>query len=51
MPLITLDPTDEGTSTGLALAPRPASLQGQTLGIVANGLGLSELSSTPLPSN
>jgi hypothetical protein len=43
MPLITLDPTDEGTSTGLALAPRPASLQGQTLGIVANGLGLSEL--------
>ena len=42
MTLITLNPTDEATSTGFALAPRPATLQGQTLGIIANGLGESE---------
>jgi hypothetical protein len=45
MTLVTLDPTtgsfDE--SGAFALAPRPASLQGHTLGIIANGLGRSEL--------
>lgn len=44
MPVTTLDPTDEGTArSGFVLATRPASLRGQTLGIVANGLGRSEL--------
>ena len=43
MTIITLDPTTEATATGFALAPRPVSLQGQTLGIIANGLGRSEL--------
>ncbi|MGP0028954.1 MAG: hypothetical protein ACLPVF_00425 [Acidimicrobiales bacterium] len=45
MSLITLDPTSgsfESAGT-IALAPRPASLQGQTLGIIANGLGRSEV--------
>jgi hypothetical protein len=44
MSLITLDPT--GTAAAAAsrsMAPRPASLAGQTLGIVANGLGQSEV--------
>lgn len=45
MPLITLDPTNGefGSTKQLAMAPRPATLQGATLGIVANGLGKSEL--------
>jgi hypothetical protein len=41
--IITLDPTDESASEGFALAPRPATLAGQTLGVIANGLGRSEL--------
>lgn len=45
MPLITLDPTNgaPGARSTIPIAPRPASLRGQTLGIVANGLGRSEL--------
>jgi hypothetical protein len=43
MSLLTLNPTDEATGTGFALALRPSSLRGQTLGIVANGLGASGL--------
>jgi len=45
MPLITLDPTNGpfGASRTIAMAPRPATLKGQTLGIVANGLGRSEV--------
>ena len=45
MAIITLDPTTGplDAATPLELAPRPASLQGQTLGIVANGLGDSEI--------
>jgi hypothetical protein len=43
MSLITLDPTGAAApSVSRPLAPRPASLAGQTLGIVANGLGHSE---------
>jgi hypothetical protein len=44
MAFITLDPTDEGASqrSSFTLAPRPATLKGQTLGIIANGLGQSE---------
>jgi hypothetical protein len=45
MTLVTLDPTtgsfDE--DSGFTRAPRPASLAGHTLGIIANGLGRSEL--------
>lgn len=43
--LTTLDPTT-GSFAGtdaVPIAPRPASLAGQTLGIVANGLGHSEV--------
>jgi hypothetical protein len=45
MAVITLDPTTGalGAGASLALAPRPASLEGHTLGIIANGLGLSEV--------
>ena len=43
MPVTTLDPTDESSSVSFALAPRPSSLRGQTLGVIANGLGASEL--------
>src|SRR3954468_17843493 len=45
MKLVTLDPTTAppGESTTFTMAPRPGSLAGQTLGIVANGLGRSEL--------
>jgi hypothetical protein len=45
MSLVTLDPTtpSPGDERPFAMAPRPASLEGQTLGIVANGLGRSEL--------
>lgn len=45
MAIVTLDPTTAapGDSTVFTMAPRPASLTGQTLGIVANGLGRSEL--------
>ena len=45
MDLITLDPTtaSPGDSATFTMAARPASLQGQTLGIIANGLGRSEL--------
>jgi hypothetical protein len=45
MAIITLDPTTGplDAATPLELAPRPASLEGQTLGIVANGLGDSEI--------
>jgi hypothetical protein len=45
MSLITLDPTNGpvSTETTIALAPRPATLKGHTLGIVANGLGKSEM--------
>ena len=45
MTVITLDPTSPspGDDNPFRMAPRPASLEGQTLGIVANGLGCSEL--------
>ena len=45
MKLVTLDPTTAapGDDHPFTMAPRPASLAGQTLGIVANGLGRSEL--------
>ena len=44
MTLITLDPTTgDETQKPFAMAPRPASLKGATLGIIANGLGRSEL--------
>ena len=45
MAIITLDPTNGAldAATPLALAPRPASLDGQVLGIIANGLGDSEI--------
>jgi hypothetical protein len=46
MPLITLDPTNGpfGPATPtIPMAPRPPTLRGQTLGIVANGLGRSEV--------
>jgi hypothetical protein len=45
MSLITLDPTSGsfGGSSTIAMAPRPATLKDQTLGIIANGLGKSEL--------
>ena len=44
MALITLDPTNGafGSSATIAMAPRPSTLAGQTLGIIANGLGQSE---------
>ena len=44
MSLVTLDPTTgDETAKPFSLAPRPATLTGQTLGIIANGLGRSEL--------
>ena len=45
MTVLALDPTTGGVDVGahLALAPRPKSLEGQVLGIVANGLGISEV--------
>jgi hypothetical protein len=45
MALITLDPTGGpfDSTTTAAIAPRPVSLAGQTLGIIANGLGGSEM--------
>jgi hypothetical protein len=45
MSIITLDPTNGplDATTPLELAPRPATLDGQVLGIVANGLGDSEI--------
>jgi hypothetical protein len=45
MTVIALDPTTGGVDLGasLALAARPRSLEGQVLGIVANGLGISEV--------
>jgi hypothetical protein len=44
MSLITLDPTNGpiGAASSIAMATRPTTLEGQTLGIVANGLGESE---------
>ena len=43
MAVVTLDPTTGfGEGAEFPLAPRPASLQGQVLGLVANGLGDSE---------
>ena len=43
MAILTLDPTTSRPTEGhaLVLAPRPANLSGQVLGIVANGLGIS----------
>ena len=45
MTLVTLDPTTGSFDTSGAFAPaaRPTSLRGHTLGIIANGLGRSEL--------
>jgi hypothetical protein len=45
LPIITLDPTTAapGDAATFTMAPRPPSLEGQTLGIIANGLGRSEL--------
>ena len=45
MTVTTLDPTPGalGEGASLDLAQRPASLRGLTLGIVANGLGISEV--------
>jgi len=48
MTIVALDPTGtarataSGTAAARALASRPASLSGQTLGLVVNGLGYSE---------
>jgi hypothetical protein len=44
MTFVTLDPTNGpmGTASGFALAARPSTLKGETLGIIANGLGHSE---------
>ena len=45
MTVLALDPTTGGVDVGahLALATRPKSLEGQVLGIIANGLGISEV--------
>jgi len=45
MAIITLDPTTGplDAATPLALAERPVDLEGQVLGIIANGLGDSEI--------
>jgi len=37
MILRVLDPTNERTLAGAALAPRPASLKGKTIGVISNG--------------
>ena len=45
MPLTTLDPTNGVFGLGsptISRAVRPSTLEGQTLGIIANGLGVSE---------
>jgi len=42
--IVTLDPTTGfGSSEAFPLAPRPATLRGQVLGVIANGLGDSEI--------
>ncbi len=44
MALIGLDPTSGPIGAeGRRLAPRPASLGGQVVGVVANGLGMGEI--------
>ena len=43
MALLTLDPRTSPSGQGGVLAPRPASLRGQTLGIICNGLGNSAI--------
>ncbi len=45
MTVLALDPTTGGVETGASMdfAPRPRTLEGQVLGIVANGLGISEV--------
>lgn len=44
MSIVTLDPTTGfGTDQDFPLAPRPATLKGQTLALVCNGLGDSEV--------
>jgi hypothetical protein len=45
MTVLALDPTTGGVETGAAMtfASRPRTLEGQVLGIVANGLGISEV--------
>ena len=45
MTLVTLDPTTGSfeAPTSFTMATRPASLAGHTLGIIANGLGRSEI--------
>jgi hypothetical protein len=44
MAVITLDPTTGfDSATSFPVAPRPATLDGQVLGIIANGLGDSEV--------
>jgi len=43
MTLVTLDPTSSQPGSTFTMAPRPATLKGQTLGIIANGLGRSEI--------
>jgi hypothetical protein len=45
MPIIGLDPTSGpigGADDSRRLAPRPRTLSGQTIGLVANGLGRGE---------
>lgn len=45
MTILTLDPTTGGADARarLTMAPRPENLRGHVLGIVANGLGISEV--------
>ncbi len=45
MSIVTLDPTNGplGADVGFRLAERPPSLSGQVLGVIANGLGDSEI--------
>jgi hypothetical protein len=44
MTIITLEPVEPpAAAEAFPLAPRPVTLRGQTLGVVANGLGCSEL--------
>ena len=40
--IVTLDPRDEGSPGPAALAPRPASLDGKTLGLFSNNKPHSE---------
>jgi hypothetical protein len=37
MAMRVLDPTNETRAAGVRLAPRPASLRGQTVGFISNG--------------